>query len=97
MWVIDHMKYGIQLSVLSATLSLLSFLVTPVLVYINYSLVGTLDPLESLETNFRFAPFVYFAFIIGGASCGILGLVSRPRKRLAIFLSVSDWWQRFYR
>ena len=83
------MKHGIYLSVLSTTLSLLSVLVTPILVYINYSLVGTPEPLERLETNFRFAPFIYFALILGGVSCGIFGFASRPRKRLAIFLSVS--------
>lgn len=81
-------KRGVYFSGLSTILSLLSVFVTPVLVYINYSFVGSREAVEHLESTFGVAPIIYFALILGGISCGILGLVDRGRNRLGILLSI---------
>lgn len=92
-----NLKRGSLWSALSIIFSLLSLVITPALVFVSYAIVGEskalgrveVDPLDIVQSSLRLAPIIYSFLLLAGLICGILGALSKPRKRVTIFASAS--------
>ncbi len=77
-----------KLAVVSLVLSIVSFLVMPAMVWVNYTIIEyESTTLEHVEASFLTFPVIYFAAVAGSLFLCVVAVSKGPRTRKIVALS----------
>lgn len=77
-----------KLAVVSLVLSIVSFLVIPAMVWVNYTIIEyESTTLERVEASFLTFPIIYFGAVVGSLFLCVIAVSKGPRTRRIVILS----------